>query len=145
MKVSRTCRLCHHRIVTSFTFFLWFQGESVKNSSGTGDDAQATYGGRTRSVRPLGTAELIRPQRLKYFESMCHLTILTFLYYVFYSCCFYKKTLNFQYLSSGNDAEEESDEDEDYVPSEDWKKVNTVIVYLNVSPNLELIFDPVVY
>ncbi|CAF96341.1 unnamed protein product, partial [Tetraodon nigroviridis] len=65
-------------------------GESVKNSSGTGDEAQATYGGRTRSVRSLGTAELIRPQRLKYFES--------------------------------NDAEEESDEDEDYVPSEDWKK-----------------------
>ena len=24
---------------------------------------------------------------------------------------------------SGNDAEEESEEDEDYVPSEDWKKV----------------------
>uniref|UniRef100_H3CNA8 Mesoderm induction early response protein 1 n=1 Tax=Tetraodon nigroviridis TaxID=99883 RepID=H3CNA8_TETNG len=66
------------------------KGESVKNSSGTGDEAQATYGGRTRSVRSLGTAELIRPQRLKYFES--------------------------------NDAEEESDEDEDYVPSEDWKK-----------------------
>lgn len=82
-------------LVTSFTFlFLWFQGESVKNSSGTGDESQATYGGRTRSVRSLGTAELIRPQRLKYFESMCHLTILTFLYVV-YSCCFSKKTLNF--------------------------------------------------
>ncbi|XP_011614941.1 mesoderm induction early response protein 1b isoform X1 [Takifugu rubripes] len=65
------------------------EGESVKNSSGT-DEVQAAAGGRTRSVRSLGTAELIRPQRLKYFES--------------------------------NDAEEESDEDEDYVPSEDWKK-----------------------
>lgn len=29
------------------------------------------------------------------------------------SCC----------VSGNNDAEEESDEDEDYVPSEDWKKV----------------------
>lgn len=26
-------------------------------------------------------------------------------------------------VSGNNDAEEESDEDEDYVPSEDWKKV----------------------
>lgn len=26
-------------------------------------------------------------------------------------------------VSANNDAEEESDEDEDYVPSEDWKKV----------------------
>lgn len=85
-------------LVSSFNFFVCvcvFQGESVKNSSGTGDEAQATYGGRTRSVRSLGTAELIRPQRLKYFESMCHLNIHTFLYYVVYSYCFYKKTLNF--------------------------------------------------
>ncbi|XP_041805211.1 mesoderm induction early response protein 1b isoform X2 [Chelmon rostratus] len=67
------------------------EGEGVKNSSGQGDEAQATSEGRTRSVRSLGTAELIRPQKLKYFES-------------------------------NNDAEEESDEDEDYVPSEDWKK-----------------------
>lgn len=28
-----------------------------------------------------------------------------------------------QICITGNDAEEESDEDEDYVPSEDWKKV----------------------
>ncbi|XP_070830769.1 mesoderm induction early response protein 1b isoform X2 [Chaetodon trifascialis] len=67
------------------------EGEGVKNSSGQGDEAQATSEGRTRSVRSLGTAELIRPQKLKYFES-------------------------------NNDAEEESDEDEDYIPSEDWKK-----------------------
>ncbi|XP_018532798.1 mesoderm induction early response protein 1b isoform X2 [Lates calcarifer] len=67
------------------------EGEGVKNSSGQGDEAQATSEGRTRSVRSLGTAELIRPQKLLYFES-------------------------------NNDAEEESDEDEDYVPSEDWKK-----------------------
>nr|XP_046265676.1 mesoderm induction early response protein 1b isoform X2 [Scatophagus argus] len=67
------------------------EGECVKNSSGQGDEAQAASEGRTRSVRSLGTAELIRPQKLKYFES-------------------------------NNDAEEESDEDEDYVPSEDWKK-----------------------
>ncbi|XP_034411065.1 mesoderm induction early response protein 1b isoform X2 [Cyclopterus lumpus] len=65
--------------------------EGVKISSVQGDDAQATSEVRTRSVRSLGTAELIRPQKLKYFES-------------------------------NNDAEEESDEDEDYVPSEDWKK-----------------------
>ncbi|XP_056276940.1 mesoderm induction early response protein 1b isoform X2 [Pseudoliparis swirei] len=63
----------------------------VKISSVQGDDAQATSEVRTRSVRTLGTAELIRPQKLKYFES-------------------------------NNDAEDESDEDEDYVPSEDWKK-----------------------
>ncbi|KAI3374406.1 hypothetical protein L3Q82_006232 [Scortum barcoo] len=67
------------------------RGEGVKNSSGQGDESQVTSEGRTRSVRSLGTAELIRPQNLKYFES-------------------------------NNDVEEESDEDEDYVPSEDWKK-----------------------
>ncbi|XP_029380018.1 mesoderm induction early response protein 1b isoform X3 [Echeneis naucrates] len=67
------------------------EGEGVKSSSGQGDEAQATSEGRTRSVRSLGTAELIRPQKLMYFES-------------------------------NNDGEEESDEDEDYVPSEDWKK-----------------------
>ncbi|XP_068196126.1 mesoderm induction early response protein 1b isoform X2 [Antennarius striatus] len=67
------------------------EGDSAKNSSGQSDEAQGTSEGRTRSVRSLGTAELIRPQKLKYFES-------------------------------NNDAEEESDEDEDYVPSEDWKK-----------------------
>ncbi|XP_068557618.1 mesoderm induction early response protein 1b isoform X2 [Cebidichthys violaceus] len=65
--------------------------EGVKISSVPGDEAQATSEVRTRSVRSLGTVELIRPQKLKYFES-------------------------------NNDAEEESDEDEDYVPSEDWKK-----------------------
>ncbi|XP_054480179.1 mesoderm induction early response protein 1b isoform X4 [Anoplopoma fimbria] len=65
--------------------------EGVKISSVQGDEAQASSEVRTRSVRSLGTAELIRPQKLKYFES-------------------------------NNDAEEESDEDEDYVPSEDWKK-----------------------
>ncbi|XP_042353727.1 mesoderm induction early response protein 1b isoform X2 [Plectropomus leopardus] len=63
----------------------------VKVSSSQGDEAQVMSEVRTRSVRSLGTAELIRPQKLKYFES-------------------------------NNDAEEESDEDEDYVPSEDWKK-----------------------
>uniref|UniRef100_A0A8C7XG78 Mesoderm induction early response protein 1 n=1 Tax=Oryzias sinensis TaxID=183150 RepID=A0A8C7XG78_9TELE len=62
----------------------------TETSSGQGSDAQTTSEVRTRSVRSLGTAELIRSQKLKYFES--------------------------------NDAEEESDEDEDYVPSEDWKK-----------------------
>ncbi|XP_069367964.1 mesoderm induction early response protein 1b isoform X3 [Paralichthys olivaceus] len=67
------------------------EGEGVKNSSGQGNEAQTTSEVRTRSVRSLGTAELIRPQKLMYFES-------------------------------NNDAEEESDEDEDYVPSEDWKK-----------------------
>lgn len=67
------------------------EGEGVKNSSGQGDEAQTSSEGRTRSVRSLGTAELIRSPKLKYFES-------------------------------NNDAEEESDEDEDYVPSEDWKK-----------------------
>uniref|UniRef100_UPI0037E7694E mesoderm induction early response protein 1b isoform X2 n=1 Tax=Semicossyphus pulcher TaxID=241346 RepID=UPI0037E7694E len=67
------------------------EGDGVKNSSGHGDEAQAASESRTRSVRSLGTAELIRPQKLKYFES-------------------------------NNDVEEESDEDEDYVPSEDWKK-----------------------
>ncbi|XP_077377201.1 mesoderm induction early response protein 1b isoform X1 [Festucalex cinctus] len=55
------------------------------------DEAPMATEGRTRSVRGLGTSELIRPQKHKYFES-------------------------------NNDGEEESDEDEDYVPSEDWKK-----------------------
>ncbi|XP_072220125.1 mesoderm induction early response protein 1b isoform X2 [Leuresthes tenuis] len=67
------------------------ESEEFKTSSGQDSEAQATLEGRTRSVRSLGTADLIRPQKLKYFES-------------------------------NNDAEEESDEDEDYVPSEDWKK-----------------------
>ncbi|CAL1579962.1 unnamed protein product [Knipowitschia caucasica] len=56
-----------------------------------GEVVQAAPEGRTRPVRSLGTAELIRPQKLKYFDN-------------------------------NNDIEEESDEDEDYVPSEDWKK-----------------------
>uniref|UniRef100_A0A1A7Y7S4 Mesoderm induction early response 1b n=1 Tax=Iconisemion striatum TaxID=60296 RepID=A0A1A7Y7S4_9TELE len=64
--------------------------EDFKTSLGPMSEAQTSSEGRTRSVRSLGTAELIRPQKLKYFE--------------------------------GNDAEEESDEDEDYIPSEDWKK-----------------------
>lgn len=58
--------------------FVCFQGEGVKNSSGQGDEAQATSEGRTRSVRSLGTADLIRPQKLKYFESMFHLTSFSF-------------------------------------------------------------------
>ncbi|XP_032421167.1 mesoderm induction early response protein 1b isoform X3 [Xiphophorus hellerii] len=67
------------------------EGEDFKTSSEQGSDSQTASDGRTRSVRSLGTAELIRPQKLKYFES-------------------------------NHDIEEESDEDEDYVPSEDWKK-----------------------
>ncbi|XP_056148686.1 mesoderm induction early response protein 1b isoform X2 [Lampris incognitus] len=67
------------------------EAEGLKTSSGQEDEAQPTTEGRTRSVRSLGTAELIRPKKLKYFEN-------------------------------NNDAEEESDEDEDYIPSEDWKK-----------------------
>ncbi|XP_033993847.1 LOW QUALITY PROTEIN: mesoderm induction early response protein 1-like [Trematomus bernacchii] len=67
------------------------EGDGGKMSSGQGDESQITSEVRTRPVRTLGTAELIRPQKLKYFES-------------------------------NNDAEDESDEDEDYVPSEDWKK-----------------------
>ncbi|KAG7525829.1 mesoderm induction early response protein 1 isoform X1 [Solea senegalensis] len=67
------------------------EGKSVKDSSGPGSETQAAPESRTRSVRSLGTVELIRAQKLIYFES-------------------------------NNDAEEESDEDEDYVPSEDWKK-----------------------
>ncbi|CAG5897014.1 mesoderm induction early response protein 1b isoform 2-T2 [Menidia menidia] len=67
------------------------EGEDFKPVSGQGSEAPAISEGRTRSVRSLGTADLIRPQKLKYFET-------------------------------NNDAEEESDEDEDYVPSEDWKK-----------------------
>ncbi|XP_061549493.1 mesoderm induction early response protein 1b isoform X2 [Phycodurus eques] len=67
------------------------EDEDVKNSTTQEDEAPVTTEGRTRSVRGLGTSELIRPQKHKYFES-------------------------------NNDAEEESDEDEDYVPSEDWKK-----------------------
>ncbi|XP_077580346.1 mesoderm induction early response protein 1b isoform X3 [Stigmatopora nigra] len=69
--------------------------EVVKNSGAQEDEATENADGRTRSVRVLGTSELIRPQKHKYFE-IC--------------------------LSGNNDAEEESDEDEDYVPSEDWKK-----------------------
>uniref|UniRef100_A0A1A8IR45 Mesoderm induction early response protein 1 n=1 Tax=Nothobranchius kuhntae TaxID=321403 RepID=A0A1A8IR45_NOTKU len=66
------------------------EAEDFKTSPGPMSEVQTSSEGRTRSVSSLGTAELIRPQKLKYFE--------------------------------GNDAEEESDEDEDYVPSEDWKK-----------------------
>ncbi|XP_061695203.1 mesoderm induction early response protein 1b isoform X2 [Syngnathoides biaculeatus] len=65
--------------------------DGVKNSTTAEDEPPVTSEGRTRSVRGLGTSELIRPQKHKYFES-------------------------------NNDAEEESDEDEDYIPSEDWKK-----------------------
>lgn len=62
-------------LFASFLYmFVCFQGEGVKNSSAQGDEAQATSESRTRSVRSLGTAELIRPQKLKYFESTSHLT-----------------------------------------------------------------------
>ncbi|KAG7263800.1 hypothetical protein CRUP_006568 [Coryphaenoides rupestris] len=64
--------------------------EDETKPPGEGGLALGLASGRTRSVRSLGTADLIRTQKLKYFE--------------------------------GNDAEEESEEDEDYVPSEDWKK-----------------------
>lgn len=37
--------------------------------------------------------------------------------------------LFFHCVSGNNDAEEESDEDEDYVPSEDWKKVCKNTIY----------------
>ncbi|XP_051944602.1 mesoderm induction early response protein 1b isoform X2 [Hippocampus zosterae] len=67
------------------------EDEGVKSSTAQEDEAPLTTEVRTRSVRGLGTSELIRPQKHKYFES-------------------------------NNDAEEESEEDEDYVPSEDWKK-----------------------
>uniref|UniRef100_A0A672HIV0 Mesoderm induction early response protein 1 n=1 Tax=Salarias fasciatus TaxID=181472 RepID=A0A672HIV0_SALFA len=85
------------RTISSFVDFnktIFFNNTFINdiiNSSGQGAEPQAICEGRTRSVRSLGTVELIRPQKLKYFES-------------------------------SNDAEEESDEDEDYVPSEDWKK-----------------------
>ncbi|KAK7944816.1 hypothetical protein WMY93_000544 [Mugilogobius chulae] len=65
------------------------EGEGKKSSSS--EEVQTIPEGRTRPIRSLGTAELIRPQKLKYFDN-------------------------------NNDIEEESDEDEDYVPSEDWKK-----------------------
>lgn len=65
--------------------------DGIKRSPGQSEEIQTTSDGRTRPVRSFGTAELIRPQKLKYFDS-------------------------------NNDIEEESDEDEDYVPSEDWKK-----------------------
>lgn len=42
----------------------------MKNTSGQSDETQVTSEIRTRSVRSLGTAELIRPKKLKYFESM---------------------------------------------------------------------------
>lgn len=37
--------------------------------------------------------------------------------------CIWEVESNLYCVSDNNDAEEESDEDEDYVPSEDWKKV----------------------
>lgn len=66
--------LCLFGSVWNIFVSVCFQGEVVKNTSGRGDEAQASSEGRTRSVRSLGTAELIRPQKLKYFESMCPLT-----------------------------------------------------------------------
>lgn len=105
-----------------FCVYFCFQADGVKNSSGQGDEAQTTSEGRTRSVRSLGTAELIRPQKLKYFESMYRINVIFFLFLTRKHCRLWY--LLFMYCFSGNnDAEEESDEDEDYVPSEDWKKV----------------------
>lgn len=54
-----------------FVCLFVFQSEDVKNSLEQAGETQAASEGRTRSVRSLGTAELIRPQKLKYFESMC--------------------------------------------------------------------------
>lgn len=70
-----------------------FQGETVKTESGHGDEAQTTSEGRTRSVRSLGTAELIRPQKLKYFESTCHLTSFSFFYFCLVVTNMYKLML----------------------------------------------------
>lgn len=106
------------------------QSEDVKNSSGQAGETQVPLEGRTRSVRALGTAELIRPQKLKYFESMYNPVNIFSLFCV----ALYHKTAHLSCdtqlpktishcVSGHNDAEEESDEDEDYVPSEDWKKV----------------------
>lgn len=65
-------------LVTFYHLCAHLQGEGMKNSSGQGDEVQATSEGRTRPVRSLGTAELIRPQKLLYFESMYHLYLLSF-------------------------------------------------------------------
>uniref|UniRef100_A0A3Q2ZT18 Mesoderm induction early response protein 1 n=1 Tax=Kryptolebias marmoratus TaxID=37003 RepID=A0A3Q2ZT18_KRYMA len=46
------------------------EGEDFKTSPGQVGEAKTISEGRTRSVRSLGTAELIRPQRLKYFEKI---------------------------------------------------------------------------
>ena len=58
----------------------WFQVEGAKTPPELEDDAKPTSegglglaGGRTRSVRSLGTADLIRTQKLKYFEGTCEL------------------------------------------------------------------------
>lgn len=48
---------------------LSFQSEDFKTSSEQVGEIKTIAEGRTRSVRSFGTAELIRPQRLKYFES----------------------------------------------------------------------------
>lgn len=47
-----------------------------------------------------------------------------------FCCQFGWKPVKMPNLVSDNDAEEES-EDEDYVPSDDWKKVN-ILFFINV-------------
>lgn len=72
--VYKLCVISVAWFMTVCDFVCFLQGDGVKNSLTQGDEAQATSEGHTRSVRSLGTVELIRPQKLKYFESMCHLT-----------------------------------------------------------------------
>lgn len=104
MKYVEVCKDLHTvttAILTSYLLCVCFQGESVKNSSGTGDEAQVgAAGGRTRSVRSLGTAELIRPQRLKYFESMLPSHCIYFLWTLLFNRGGFFKLENIEFISS---------------------------------------------
>ncbi|XP_042190745.1 mesoderm induction early response protein 1 isoform X2 [Callorhinchus milii] len=81
--------------------------EVPKTSSGQEDETQSSNDDLTPSIASQDTQEMVRPRRCKYLD--IGLSGRT--------CC--SKT---RFNSIGNEGEEESEEDEDYVPSEDWKK-----------------------
>lgn len=95
------------------------------------DDNHSTDG-RAVAAPACNTAELIRSQNLSYFQSKRNSQV-----------CYWRQTktsVDDDLLNcfSDNEVDEESEEDEDYVPSEDWKKVFYSFIVITVLHILSL-------
>ncbi|XP_039185035.1 mesoderm induction early response protein 1 isoform X3 [Crotalus tigris] len=104
--------------------------ETIKDSSGQEDETQSSNGDPVSSVVP----EIIRPRRCKYFDTM---KVLIKDKLSGSGRMIFSKVLSLDIIGSteehtrrhflckdnaDSEIEEESEEDEDYIPSEDWKK-----------------------